>query len=747
MADWKKLIAYLDEQDENRVQLTVTEISEIVGDLKVDGSAWFDPTQEGLGDYWRYAYVLPILEEAGWTIDFTDYVKQVVGFCLREKEDSESMGDMKLYVPASAGECVVVNRGTAVEPMFHIGRILTFVGEGTPNRKAIVHFEGKTEDTPYSAFTESALGIVAFCRLATSRTPLPKGPLDYSLADLAAPEEWVADEAIDKWIPKKFKKKVREAKSHLRPFDIGKTADELDEELFGGETETGKNSDLNPNAEVDGDEDFDDVLDETVESILANDEWTKDLILDSVIEEMGLLSDNGRPITRRMNWYKALARRRKKGIVEQLAAEYPQALVNWWWDGDEDEQTTTTPASSRQAVSAPIKMSAKERGELLASTSAMKAADKVRREMENAYMSAKTFREMWKPAERKAMIDMAGDMLERIGERIEELAGLHQQAFDGKVPAEFKELLGALDPLMEKELDYAGRRDFKTISFWEKDGRTGVDFHYGMWMRWTGTDEGKWEQAVATVTYRSDDERGPWRGKIGVYITESQVVPEQFDPFSQSTNADPGDVVEEIKAQLGGWGLGTRRRQHVEVDASVFQKLEGWKEMTTKAHMPEHDVLRVLLRPSHATKDTAQRVMQDVFAATRSVYPAYSVSAVPRSDKEILFQFDVLRDKRFLKMDEAIGLLSKMYDLSREEIRALRKTMIDTRFLTPREPADAPKKRRRKTPRSIEPTQVDAPRKAETKTEPSRPRKPRSRREGARMSLEDVLKSIRDIEI
>ena len=94
MADWKKLIAYLDEQDENRVRLTVSEISEIVGDLKAD-SAWFGPTQGGLTDYWRSAHVLPILEEAGWTVDFTDYVKQVVGFCLPsqtgEKETSSSL--------------------------------------------------------------------------------------------------------------------------------------------------------------------------------------------------------------------------------------------------------------------------------------------------------------------------------------------------------------------------------------------------------------------------------------------------------------------------------------------------------------------------------------------------------------------------------------------------------------------------------------------------------------------------------
>lgn len=98
MADWKKLIAYLDEQDENRVRLTVSEISEIVGELRAD-SAWSGPTQGGrrvhgralggLTDYWRSAHVLPILEEAGWTVDFTDYVKQVVGFCLQSQTDEK----------------------------------------------------------------------------------------------------------------------------------------------------------------------------------------------------------------------------------------------------------------------------------------------------------------------------------------------------------------------------------------------------------------------------------------------------------------------------------------------------------------------------------------------------------------------------------------------------------------------------------------------------------------------------------
>ena len=79
MADWQKLIAHLDERGENQVRLAVDEISEIVGEMP--NSAWFGPTQKHYLDYWRSGHVLPTLKKAGWTVDFTDYVQQNIGFC------------------------------------------------------------------------------------------------------------------------------------------------------------------------------------------------------------------------------------------------------------------------------------------------------------------------------------------------------------------------------------------------------------------------------------------------------------------------------------------------------------------------------------------------------------------------------------------------------------------------------------------------------------------------------------------
>ena len=113
MADWKKLIAYLDEQDENRVRLTVSEISEIVGDLKAD-SAWFGPTQGRLTDYWRSAHVLPILEEAGWTVDFADYVKQVVGFCLQSQTGEKTSSSLAAAIQALVLQARRVGKVTSI---------------------------------------------------------------------------------------------------------------------------------------------------------------------------------------------------------------------------------------------------------------------------------------------------------------------------------------------------------------------------------------------------------------------------------------------------------------------------------------------------------------------------------------------------------------------------------------------------------------------------------------------------------
>ena len=78
MLEWSKLIEDLDARGENEVRIELDDIEGIVGDLPE--GAWVGPARKGLSDYWRTAYVLPALEEGGWTVDFADYPKQVIGF-------------------------------------------------------------------------------------------------------------------------------------------------------------------------------------------------------------------------------------------------------------------------------------------------------------------------------------------------------------------------------------------------------------------------------------------------------------------------------------------------------------------------------------------------------------------------------------------------------------------------------------------------------------------------------------------
>lgn len=79
MADWYKLIEHLEARGESQVRISVEEIGEIVERSLPDG-AWFGKTKKGLSDYWRSDHVLPALQEGGWTVDFTDYQEQVIGF-------------------------------------------------------------------------------------------------------------------------------------------------------------------------------------------------------------------------------------------------------------------------------------------------------------------------------------------------------------------------------------------------------------------------------------------------------------------------------------------------------------------------------------------------------------------------------------------------------------------------------------------------------------------------------------------
>ena len=80
MSNWqKKLIKHLDAQGENEVRLKVDQIEKVIGS-NLPESARHGPTRKHLADYWRTDRVLPALQEAGWTVDFTDYQVQIIGF-------------------------------------------------------------------------------------------------------------------------------------------------------------------------------------------------------------------------------------------------------------------------------------------------------------------------------------------------------------------------------------------------------------------------------------------------------------------------------------------------------------------------------------------------------------------------------------------------------------------------------------------------------------------------------------------
>lgn len=116
MAAWQKLIAYLDEEGKTHVRLTVDEISAIVGDLAP--SAWGKTKKGALSDYWRSRLVLPTLKEAGWTVDFTDYVKQNIGFCrlphMDEADEAENKDSLAAAIQALVVQARRVGKVTSI---------------------------------------------------------------------------------------------------------------------------------------------------------------------------------------------------------------------------------------------------------------------------------------------------------------------------------------------------------------------------------------------------------------------------------------------------------------------------------------------------------------------------------------------------------------------------------------------------------------------------------------------------------
>ena len=138
---------------------------------------------------------------------------------------------IKKYVPAQVGSFVVCNTNTIRKPIFLIGKIVMFRGTKA-DREALVEFADKSlgfkGHVLYPAFSESALGIVAFADVVSHLLHPPFPPLGksgFKFHDVALIQNalWVSDQALSLYLPKRYDKlaaAVKKRKAAL--YDIAK---------------------------------------------------------------------------------------------------------------------------------------------------------------------------------------------------------------------------------------------------------------------------------------------------------------------------------------------------------------------------------------------------------------------------------------------------------------------------------------------------------------------------------------------
>ena len=67
-----------------------------------------------------------------------------------------------------------------------------------------------------------------------------------------------------------------------------------------------------------------------VEDLKRDRDWTKKLLLEFIISEMDLVTPTGRKMTRRSAWYRELAEKGRRGIIDMVARDYPDEFVKWF---------------------------------------------------------------------------------------------------------------------------------------------------------------------------------------------------------------------------------------------------------------------------------------------------------------------------------------------------------------------------------------------------------------------------------
>ena len=108
--------------------------------------------------------------------------------------------EIEMLVPSQLGEFVVVNRGSVTKPLFYVASIEAYEGQGT-KRKVVAKFGDKRlGSVPYSAFSESALGIVAFANTTRNTRKPPMETFDDINDQMVSKRNWIAEEAIERWM-------------------------------------------------------------------------------------------------------------------------------------------------------------------------------------------------------------------------------------------------------------------------------------------------------------------------------------------------------------------------------------------------------------------------------------------------------------------------------------------------------------------------------------------------------------------
>ena len=318
--------------------------------------------------------------------------------------------------------------------------------------------------------------------------------------------------------------------------------------------------------------------------------------------------------------------------------------------------------------------------------------------------------------------------------------------FDGKVPARFKSVVERYSKLLDKEFVYDKRIDNKMLSFWNsEDGESsGVDFHYYMQMHWPGMEgESRMDRAIVILTHRVDDSTGEW-DRLGTYVAGNWLAPNDFGgetlmDLGRMSPMDPAKVMEHTKSQLVNLSLPLFKKG-ADVDPERFAKLPGWKDWTTKVHMVDGHTLRVVMRPKHAGKDTADRLVQDAAALARADYGSYSLHALQDLKKRtVLFVFSPKKGGEFHELDAVLDNLALTMDLSDKQRERYRRQLTETHLL--RFPSEGQRRTRRRSGAKVEPTAVvDEPAPEPKEEPPCRQAEARHQAEGgteAQASAED----------